>query len=79
MGVLKSTDGGASWQPSSAGITNASVQSLAIDPSMPTVVYAGTTDGVFKSIDAGASWRESGIQGAEVRALVIDPDNPTTV
>jgi photosystem II stability/assembly factor-like uncharacterized protein len=79
MGVLKSTDGGDSWQASNAGITNVSVQSLAIDPSSPMVVYAGTTDGVFKSIDAGATWRLAGLQGAEIRALAIDPDNPATV
>jgi len=50
----------------SAGGTNAScsaslyeggrVAALAINPSTPSTIYAGTNDGVFKSTSGGASW-----------------------
>jgi photosystem II stability/assembly factor-like uncharacterized protein len=78
-GVLKSTDGGSSWQASNSGLNTNGVRALAIDPLTPTVVYAGTGSGVFKSVDRGASWTSSGLENTEIRALVIDPDVPLTV
>lgn len=33
------------------------VYALAIDPSTPSRLYAGTTRGVFRSDDSGRSWR----------------------
>lgn len=55
-GVFKSMDGGASWSPSSAGLTRSFIRSLAIDPAAPSTLYAGTAGGVFKSMDGGGSW-----------------------
>ncbi len=53
-GVFKSTNGGASWSGINAGLTDSSVFALAMDPSTPSTLYAGTLGGVFKSTDAGA-------------------------
>jgi photosystem II stability/assembly factor-like uncharacterized protein len=50
---------------------------LAIDPLTPTTLYAGTSGGVFKSTDGGASWSASGL--INVAALAIDPLTPTTL
>ena len=74
-GVFKSTDGGATWSPRNAGFPRQErslyVNVLAMDPTKPKILYAGTQDlglfkttlyvgtgdrGVFKSIDGGASW-----------------------
>ena len=44
-GVLRSTDGGASWSQINEGLTNTDVRALAIDPQDPTKVYAGTYGG----------------------------------
>lgn len=65
-GVWKSTDGSASWRPT-ALMGNLAVSTLAIDPTRPEVVYAGTGErfgnsdgvrggGVFKSVDGGDHW-----------------------
>ncbi len=44
--MYKSTNGGASWTAFNAGMPSGNiVQSLAIDPSRPTTVYAGTDGG----------------------------------
>ena len=51
----KSTDGGTSWVPTGA----IAAYTFAIDPVTPTVLYAGTESGVFKSIDGGATWNAS--------------------
>lgn len=87
--VYKSTDGGALWVKSSNGLMNngqSYIYSLAIDPSNSSIVYAGTSHGLFKSDDSGANWNliSSGlISGAhgqsaldEIRNFVIDPSNP---
>ena len=65
VGAFKSTNGGAGWSAINSGlpvtidsvgfpITDV-VQTLAIDPSAPATIYAGTGAGVFKSINGGAT------------------------
>jgi photosystem II stability/assembly factor-like uncharacterized protein len=74
--LLRSRDGGRSWQPSASGLRGASVSAIAIDPKTPTVLYAGTSvdaalynsPGVFRSADAGKTWRLAS------RGLASDPD-----
>jgi len=54
--------------------------SLAIDPSDPAILYAGTLGrGVFSSRDGGTGWSQSGLAGASVYTLVIDPASPATL
>lgn len=87
QGMLKSIDGGATWDESSKGLGDGRIEALAIDPLQPATLYAATLDvnwgeyGVYKSIDGGANWIEimDGITGAFVRSLVIDPLTPSTV
>ena len=83
-GVLKTTDGGASWAPANAGLATTNVLALAIDAATPSTLYAGTDAGVFKSTDGGQSWAAAngGMDGAPsivVNALAIDPSSPTTL
>jgi hypothetical protein len=71
-GVFKSVDGGATWKSASRGLDLMSaVETLAIDPFHPSILYAGTfvgprsTEtskvGVFKSVDGGATWKPTGL------------------
>jgi len=58
---------------------NADVRAPAIDPVMPTTLYAGIDgDGVFKRMNGG-SWNavNTGLSNTHVRALAIDPITPT--
>jgi hypothetical protein len=66
-GLWQSADAGISWIPVSDAMSGLSVHSLAVDPVNPNVMYAGAAGvggkdetprqaGLFKSIDAGASW-----------------------
>jgi hypothetical protein len=58
------------------------VQALAINPTTPTTLYAGTGDGgVFKSTDGGATWtaNSTGLTNLDVQALAINPTMPTTL
>jgi hypothetical protein len=56
------------------------VAALAIDPTTPSTVYAGTWNagGVYQSTNSGGSWSAVGLSG-NVPALAIDPTTPSTV
>ena len=83
LGVFKSTDGGAHWMDSSAGLSpGLNVFAIAVRPDQPDVVFlAGETSrfsGVFRSIDGGAHW-ETSVEQDSATALVIDPADPDTM
>jgi len=65
--VLKSTDGGATWNPSSVGLINHTVWTLGLDPTRPTRLFAGTEGGVFTSADGGATWSATRIRSGMTR------------
>jgi photosystem II stability/assembly factor-like uncharacterized protein len=46
-GVFRSLDGGATWAAVNDGLGTASVSSLSIDPVLPSLIFAGTAQGVF--------------------------------
>jgi photosystem II stability/assembly factor-like uncharacterized protein len=65
----------------SMGPPGGDVRSLAADPSNPSVVYLGTSDGhVFESRDGGRHWELDGRVGRRldsvVASLIVDPMNP---
>ena len=66
----------------SIGPEGGRVQALAIDPKEPSTVYAASIGGIFKTTDAGASWKpaNSGLPvGYTAGTLAIDPQNSGTV
>ncbi|MCO5171198.1 MAG: YCF48-related protein [Planctomycetes bacterium] len=90
VGVFKSGDGGATWNPASSGLpADATVRALAVDPTNPQVVYAvhGTSgigapttgQGIYKSIDGGGTWTQVRSGPDEVGVLVLDPTNAQVV
>src|SRR5947207_1358457 len=84
-GVFKTTDGGANW--AQTALTSGYVDTLAIDPTTPTTVYASARDLrdsiIYKSTDGGTSWRESdsGLPNPRgvIDALVVDFHDLATV
>lgn len=83
--IYKTTDGGASWAPSNAGLpAGAEVYKIAIDcfaTTTPTrcadhgLLYAATSAGLYASTDAGAHWALAGLEGKIVRGVTVDPDH----
>ena len=83
-GFFKSTDAGAHWTRLSyppLPVQPHRFLSLAVDPTNPDVVYAGTVrSGVYKTADGGATWAGPyGPQEREVMTLAIDPSNTSTL
>ncbi len=77
MGILKTTDGGLSWSKSLdwSYHQNHGVWAIRVNPQNSDVVYAATTEGTYKSIDAGANW--SKVHDVVMATdILIHPDNP---
>jgi photosystem II stability/assembly factor-like uncharacterized protein len=83
--IFRSADHGATWS-ATAQAPPTQVFSLAVDISNPAVLYAGTTQGVFKSADRGEHWSPSNA-GLPIRQpyqlpvldLESDPNEPGTL
>ena len=91
-GLWKTTDGGTTWRPVTDGqINSSSVGAVAVSESHPDVVYIGIGevqiqrnmlqgDVVYKSTDAGATWRHIGLEGTQVISRIrVHPRNPDLV
>lgn len=83
-GVFLSLDSGVSWRrispASDAELHN--IDSIAIDPKNPKIIYAGTFHLPWKTTDAGAHWApiHSGmIDDSDVFSLVVDREDPSRV
>ncbi len=83
-GIYRSSDDGVHWkQISPAGSAEIKeVQSIAIDPSNPDVIYAGTWHLPWKTTDGGATWaniKQGIIDDSDVFSIIVDPKNPQVV
>ncbi|HEX3660549.1 MAG TPA: hypothetical protein VHU89_03920 [Acidobacteriaceae bacterium] len=90
-GVWKTTDAGTVWQPVFDHEPVASIGALAVAPSDPNVIYAGTGesdirsdlasgDGVYRSDDAGATWQHMGLDDSrQISRILVSPTDPHTV
>ena len=87
-GIFKTTDCGRVWTPIFDDQPTGSIGAIAIAPSQPDIIYAGsgeglqrpdlsTGDGIYKSSDGGRSWTHLGLRdGQQIPQIVVDPRNP---
>ncbi len=89
-GIWKTTDGGNIWSPLTDELSNLNHGWVAIDPSNPQTVYAGTGeytvgssgDGLFRSTDGGVTWERIGTTsqvGSTCSRVIVDPTNPLRI
>ena len=83
-GVFRSKNGGNSWeQISPASQTELkNIESIAVDPKNPDVVYAGTWHLAWKTDDSGANWHRINkgmIDDSDVFSVIVDSTNPAVV
>lgn len=91
-GVWKSTDGGRTFEPIFDDQPVQAIGALAIAPSNPKIVWAGTGeawvirpsdvmgDGVYRSTDGGATWSHMGLrETGRIGRIIVHPTNPDIV
>lgn len=80
MGILKSTDNGASWTKSLDWSYNQQrgVQAIRLNPQNPRTVIAATSEGIYRSTNAGATW-DSVLSVLMARDIAIHPLDTTLI
>ncbi|MDZ4203353.1 MAG: FlgD immunoglobulin-like domain containing protein [Bacteroidales bacterium] len=90
-GIYKTTNAGSSWQNVFTQAPVISIGALAIDPSNPNILYAGTGEanassysfignGMYKSVDAGNTWLHIGLEhSAYFGRIIVDYSNSQRV
>ena len=86
-GVWKTNDYGRTWNPIFDDQPTGSIGSIAVAPSDPNIIYAGSGeglarpdlsvgDGLYKSTDAGNTWTHLGLRdGQQIPYIIVDPRN----
>lgn len=81
IGILRSTDGGATWDPTNLTWTidqSRAVLAIRNDPSNPATLWAATSEGLYKSTDSGATWGIS-LSLLMTMDVAVDPTNGSVV
>src|SRR6516225_11302974 len=87
-GVWKTDDYGRTWKPLFDDQPTGSIGAIAVAPSNPNILYAGSGeglqrpdlsvgDGMYKSTDGGKTWTHLGLRDSQMIANIeVDPRNP---
>src|SRR5262245_16248592 len=86
-GVWKSVDGGVNWKPIFDEQPISSIGCIAVAQSDANVVYVGSGEanirgnvaagnGIYKSTDAGKTWRHVWVQEGQISRMIVHPTNP---
>jgi len=91
MGVFETNNGGENWAKRMEGMKEVlMVVTLGMDPARPSTLYAGTSGGVYKSVDQAGHWEQvnNGLvppgmlktsRALNVTSILVDPFAPDTV
>lgn len=90
-GVWKTRNSGVTWEPIMEDLPTGSIGDIALAPSNPNIVWVGTGEanifrssvagiGIYKSIDAGKTWRHMGLTDTyTIGRIIIHPEDPDVV
>jgi photosystem II stability/assembly factor-like uncharacterized protein len=90
-GVFKTTNAGVTFTPIFQNENSYSVGAVVIDPKNPSTIWVGTGeannqrsvgygDGIYRSDDAGRTWRNMGLQNSQqIGRVAIDPRDSNIV
>ncbi len=80
IGVLKTTDGGLTWNPTGLNwnVTDTKlIRRLLLHPDDHEILIAGTSDGIYRTVNGGDTWTK--VQGGDFFDLEFKPGDPSIV
>ncbi|HMC00133.1 MAG TPA: T9SS type A sorting domain-containing protein [Flavobacteriaceae bacterium] len=79
VGVMKSTDGGATWNTTYLDTSNSptSMNDIYMNPNDSNMLWVATNGGVYKTIDGGANWVEK--LNGNIKDIKLKPGDPSTI
>src|SRR5207244_6654501 len=89
-GVMKTENGGTTWEPLFDDQTTSTIGAIALAPSDPSIVWLGTGEannrqssswgnGVYKTTDGGKTWQHVGLaETHHIGRIVVHPTDPNT-
>jgi photosystem II stability/assembly factor-like uncharacterized protein len=81
-GLFRSRSGDGPWEAVSAGLPeNVEVRAIALHPSNPDILFVGTQQGPYRSVDGGARWERLDFpdRHAVIWTLCVHPTRPSIV
>lgn len=75
-GIRVSRDRGKTWSEVSAGLHRKYTETLRVDRTNPSRVFAGGEEGVFRTDDAGKTWKLAGASGFQIMHIDQSPHDP---
>ncbi len=80
VGVWKSTDGGSTWSQTGLNPSNSptDMNDIYIHPNDSNKLWVATNDGVYRTLNAGASWTNT-LVGQNIKDIKLKPGDPNTI
>ena len=75
-GVRVSRDGGKTWSEMGGSLRRQYTEAIRVDRTKPASVLIGGEDGIFRTEDAGKSWRLAGASGFQIMNIEQSPHDP---
>jgi photosystem II stability/assembly factor-like uncharacterized protein len=79
VGVMKSIDGGSTWDTTNLNVSNSpsSMNDIYMNPSDSNMLWVATNGGVYKTIDGGTNWVEK--LNGNIKDIKLKPNDPSTI
>ena len=78
LGVMKSVDGGTSWDFYKNGMGDKTVSTMIMHPQDPQLIIVATSGGIYRTFDGGANWTNTSNYGY-FKDIVFKPNHPETL
>lgn len=79
IGVLKTTDGGLTWNFTGLNLNNSPnvLNEIYIDPNDSQTLFVGTSSGVFRTTNGGTNW--TNVRSGNIRDIKLKPGDASTI